>query len=254
MRPWACCSVLYGRGEIFFCGEEELGQQQERVGEAQSSPSCLVGLLRPDDYASLGISPSDANAIVTALAAPLEARFLGPAAAPAGGSAAAASPAAAAPSPGRSGRVVWFNDKKFHGFIKPDGGGDDLFVHGGDVGEPLKTGDRVRFDVARYRGRDKCVGVVKVGARAPAPPPAPPPPPPPSESYPDEFACPISYELMQDPVIASDGHTYERSAIAAWFERRRTSPITNEDLPNLDLVPAHAMRSLIARWLETNVA
>ncbi|KAK7242544.1 hypothetical protein SO694_00017484 [Aureococcus anophagefferens] len=154
--------------------------------------------------------------------------------------------------PRRSGRVAWF-DKKFHGFIKPDGGGDDLFVHGGDVGEPLKTGDRVRFDVARYRGRDKCVGVVKVGARAPAPPPAPPPPPP-SESYPDEFACPISYELMQDPVIASDGHTYERSAIAAWFERRRTSPITNEDLPNLDLVPAHAMRSLIARWLETNAS
>ncbi|KAH8048165.1 hypothetical protein JL720_15878 [Aureococcus anophagefferens] len=136
---------------------------------------------------------------------------------------------------------------------EPDGGGDDLFVHGGDVGEPLKTGDRVRFDVARYRGRDKCVGVVKVGARAPAPPPAPPPPPP-SESYPDEFACPISYELMQDPVIASDGHTYERSAIAAWFERRRTSPITNEDLPNLDLVPAHALRSLIARWLETNAS
>ncbi|KAH8049373.1 hypothetical protein JL722_11903 [Aureococcus anophagefferens] len=183
----------------------------------------LQCLLRPDDYASLGISPSDANAIVTALAAPLEARFLGPAAAPAGGSAAAPSLAAAAPSPRRRRRarplrrVVWFNEKKFHGFIKPDGGGDDLFVHGGDVGEPLKTGDRVRFDVARYRGRD-------------------------------------NYELMQDPVIASDGHTYERSAIAAWFERRRTSPITNEDLPNLDLVPAHAMRSLIARWLETNAS
>lgn len=33
----------------------------------------------------------------------------------------------------------------------------------------------------------------------------------------DEFLCPITFELMIDPVIASDGHTYERSAIEKWY-------------------------------------
>ncbi|KAH8062627.1 helicase [Aureococcus anophagefferens] len=67
-------------------------------------------------------------------------------------------------APGRSGRVIWFNDKKFQGFVKPDAGGDDLFVHGGDVREPIAAGDRVLFEIARFRGRDKCVDVVKAGA------------------------------------------------------------------------------------------
>ncbi|KAK7248883.1 hypothetical protein SO694_00042229 [Aureococcus anophagefferens] len=59
-------------------------------------------------------------------------------------------------------RVIWFNDKKFQGFVKPDAGGDDLFVHGGDVREPIAAGDRVLFEIARFRGRDN-------GARAPPP-------------------------------------------------------------------------------------
>ena len=32
-------------------------------------------------------------------------------------------------------------------------------------------------------------------------------------SDPKEFCCPISHELMKDPVVAGDGHTYERSCI-----------------------------------------
>ena len=68
-----------------------------------------------------------------------------------------------------SGEVRWF--KKYQGFIIPDAGGDDLFVHGSDVREPIAAGDRVLFEIARFQGRDKCVKVVKVGARAPAPAP-----------------------------------------------------------------------------------
>ncbi|KAH8080407.1 hypothetical protein JL720_9101 [Aureococcus anophagefferens] len=204
------------------------------VFEAEEVDFEALGLLRPDDFASLGIAPADANAIVSALAAPVEARF----------------------APARRGRlsgtVLWFN--KSHGFVQPDGGGADVFVHLSDVCGVLKAGDRVLYDVTRFKGRDKCVDVVKAGAgAAPAPAPAAAPPPPPlrCDSLPDEFTCPISFELMEDPVIAADGHTYERRAIAAWFERRRTSPITNEALPNLDLVPAHAIRSMIARYRAT---
>jgi hypothetical protein len=32
---------------------------------------------------------------------------------------------------------------------------------------------------------------------------------------------------MEDPVVAADGHTYERRAIEGWFEKHLTSPITN---------------------------
>jgi hypothetical protein len=35
----------------------------------------------------------------------------------------------------------------------------------------------------------------------------------------DEIVCPITLRIMQDPVIAADDHTYERSAIQEWIER-----------------------------------
>jgi hypothetical protein len=40
-----------------------------------------------------------------------------------------------------------------------------------------------------------------------------------SGSFPNEFFCPITLELMRDPVLAKDGHTYERNAIEGWFEQ-----------------------------------
>jgi SUMO ligase MMS21 Smc5/6 complex component len=35
----------------------------------------------------------------------------------------------------------------------------------------------------------------------------------------DEITCPITLRIMEDPVMAADGHTYERSAIQEWIER-----------------------------------
>jgi len=65
---------------------------------------------------------------------------------------------------------------------------------------------------------------------------------------PDEFVCPITFEVMQDPVCASDGHTYERSAIGevlALPEERRRSPLTREPL-QASLFPNRALKSRIA--------
>jgi len=43
-----------------------------------------------------------------------------------------------------------------------------------------------------------------------------------------ELVCPITQELMRDPVVAEDGHTYERDAILRWFSVGRSrSPVTN---------------------------
>ena len=62
----------------------------------------------------------------------------------------------------------------------------------------------------------------------------------------DEYLqCPISHEIMTDPVVASDGHTYERNNIKEWLRRDRVSPITN--LPMDDwLTPNYAIKSIIA--------
>ncbi len=50
-----------------------------------------------------------------------------------------------------SGTVKWFNDAKGFGFVTPDGGGNDLFVHFSAIqGQGFKTlseGQRVSFDV-----------------------------------------------------------------------------------------------------------
>eukprot|EP00040_Diaphanoeca_grandis_P038089 m.255257 g.255257 ORF g.255257 m.255257 type:complete len:717 (+) comp33927_c0_seq11:305-2455(+) len=59
------------------------------------------------------------------------------------------------------------------------------------------------------------------------------------------FLCPILCDVMQDPVMAMDGHTYERAAIETWFERAHTSPMTNLQIPPT-LVPNIAIRSQIA--------
>lgn len=45
------------------------------------------------------------------------------------------------------------------------------------------------------------------------------------EEY-EKYWCPITGEVMDDPVIAADGYTYERSAIEDWLSRSKESPIT----------------------------
>jgi len=61
-----------------------------------------------------------------------------------------------------------------------------------------------------------------------------------------ELCCPITHELLKDPVVAEDGETYERSAIAKWFQQGKTrSPVTNEELAGTRLVPNLAVRKLV---------
>lgn len=55
-----------------------------------------------------------------------------------------------------------------------------------------------------------------------------------SYEIPDAFKCPITLEVMRDPVVASDGHTYERESLIRILKETRVSPLTRETLqPNI---------------------
>eukprot|EP00955_Chlamydomonas_euryale_P083114 363801-Chlamydomonas_euryale.AAC.12 len=54
---------------------------------------------------------------------------------------------------------------------------------------------------------------------------------------------------MSDPVIAADGYTYDRAAIAMWLQGgHNTSPMSNAPLPHQNLTPNNALRSSIMEW------
>ncbi|KAM4558720.1 WD repeat, SAM and U-box domain-containing protein 1 [Odontesthes bonariensis] len=66
---------------------------------------------------------------------------------------------------------------------------------------------------------------------------------------PDEFLCPVTRELMKDPVIAADGYSYEREAIESWIRgKNKTSPMTNLPLQTTLLTPNRSLKMAITRW------
>ncbi|KAK9285962.1 hypothetical protein L1049_025164 [Liquidambar formosana] len=68
-------------------------------------------------------------------------------------------------------------------------------------------------------------------------------------TVPKDFCCPISLDLMEDPVIVSTGQTYDRTSIAQWIEDGNYScPKTGQSLSHTRLVPNRALRSLISQW------
>jgi hypothetical protein len=69
---------------------------------------------------------------------------------------------------------------------------------------------------------------------------------------PNEYVCPITQDIMLDPVVAIDGHSYDRESIEQWFQSHSTSPKTNEILPSTLLIPNRALRSRITEFLEEN--
>ncbi|KAG1359598.1 U-box domain-containing protein 33 [Cocos nucifera] len=72
-----------------------------------------------------------------------------------------------------------------------------------------------------------------------------------NDRIPSYFTCPISQEIMKDPHVAADGFSYEAEAIKGWLDRgHETSPMTNLKLPHRELVPNHALRSVIQQWLQ----
>ncbi|KAL6047667.1 VWFA domain-containing protein, partial [Balamuthia mandrillaris] len=73
-------------------------------------------------------------------------------------------------------------------------------------------------------------------------------------SFPESYICPLTQEVMRDPVVDPEGNSYERTAIEAWLRKNSTSPITRAPLSSKDLVPNRALRDAIQqRCAELNV-
>jgi hypothetical protein len=65
------------------------------------------------------------------------------------------------------------------------------------------------------------------------------------------FICPITHELMVDPVIDPDGNSYERQAIKDWLRQNGTSPITRTNLSAADLRPNRALKTAIDEYRQS---
>ena len=63
----------------------------------------------------------------------------------------------------------------------------------------------------------------------------------------NEYKCPITAEIMTDPVCTADGFTYERTAITEWLRSNDTSPSTGAKLTCKRLIPNITVRCLLQR-------
>jgi len=66
------------------------------------------------------------------------------------------------------------------------------------------------------------------------------------DEVPVAFICPITREIMKDPVIDRDGNSFEREAILSWLHQgKNVSPLTRKPLRETDLTPNRALKDQI---------
>ena len=67
---------------------------------------------------------------------------------------------------------------------------------------------------------------------------------------PREFICPVTRQIMRDPVVAADGQSYERAAIEAFLRAgNTTSPVTGQRLAHPGLTPNAALAAAISQFM-----
>lgn len=90
------------------------------------------------------------------------------------------------------GKVKWFNNAKGYGFIRPDTGGDDLFVHYSYINmdgyKSLKAGEPIEYDIREAPKGLHAINVVCLEERSP-----------------DEQI--VDYTAQREAYAKSSGHT-----------------------------------------------
>lgn len=65
-----------------------------------------------------------------------------------------------------------------------------------------------------------------------------------------DFYCPITKHIFLNPVVASDGFTYEKSAIDGWFSTNDCSPVTGITIKNKNYVPNNLLKNMIVGMID----
>ncbi|KAF3558288.1 hypothetical protein F2Q69_00013269 [Brassica cretica] len=70
----------------------------------------------------------------------------------------------------------------------------------------------------------------------------------------DDLRCPISLEIMNDPVVLETGHTYDRSSITKWFSAGNiTCPKTGKTLVSTVLVGNVSVKQVVHSYFEQEI-
>lgn len=76
----------------------------------------------------------------------------------------------------------------------------------------------------------------------------------------DALICPLTKQIMHDPVTLENGIAFERKAIETWFKECRENgrglvcPVTKIELRSADLNPSIALQNIIKEWSARNEA
>ena len=71
-----------------------------------------------------------------------------------------------------------------------------------------------------------------------------------ARTKPPRIICPISQDIMVNPVVAADGHTYGRAQIEEWLQKKKTSPMTGADLGDTTLRENIIVRGMVQDFIE----
>jgi hypothetical protein len=62
------------------------------------------------------------------------------------------------------------------------------------------------------------------------------------------FICPITLQIMKDPVVTPQGLCFERQAIMEWLEKSQTCPITHQPLSFHQLITCYSLKNAIEEY------
>lgn len=71
---------------------------------------------------------------------------------------------------------------------------------------------------------------------------------------PQEYICPLTLDVMSEPLLSKEGHNYEREAILSWIAEHGTSPLTREPLRPSQLVRNRILEAKIRFFLKQHGA
>jgi ankyrin repeat protein len=69
---------------------------------------------------------------------------------------------------------------------------------------------------------------------------------------PEEFICPLTRKLINDPVVTCDGQLYERQAIEEWLKTNDINPVSKLPLKNKELISLPFLKRQIQSFVSTN--